>query len=250
MDDEVSRALLRLQELMKSTQGDGEEVSGAVRVLDSGESAVDVSGQLIDSARSDVGIIVQATGSEVEAIALELLSRSGHQARMRLLCAAHVVHSRAFRAALADSALSQTIRVADACLSETVVVDSRAAVLWTDRPGGGRQASLISDAASAGALSSLFATGWLTAAPAKPGAEAGRARSETGRRILESLRDGRTDEAAARELAIPLRTYRRYVAEIMREIDASSRFQAGARAVQLGLLPQESDGANRGTTNA
>ncbi len=34
-----------------------------------------------------------------------------------------------------------------------------------------------------------------------------------------------------------LRTYRRYVAEILRDLDAISRFQAGARAVQLGLLP-------------
>ncbi|MCM2387920.1 DNA-binding response regulator [Streptomyces albipurpureus] len=240
MADEVGRALLQLQELIKTTQCDGEEASasGTVRILKSGESAVDVCGQLIDAARSDVGIIVQAPGSEVAAIALELLSRPGHHAHMRLLCAAPVVHSGAFRAALTQSALSYTVRVADSYLSETVVVDSRAAVLWSDRPGGGRQASFISDPASAGALSSLFATRWMSAAPAKPGAEAGRARSETGRRILESLRDGRTDEAAARELSIPLRTYRRYVAEIMREIDASSRFQAGARAVQLGLLPQ------------
>jgi DNA-binding NarL/FixJ family response regulator len=37
---------------------------------------------------------------------------------------------------------------------------------------------------------------------------------------------------------VSLRTYRRHVAEIMRELDANSRFQAGARAVELGLLAE------------
>jgi DNA-binding NarL/FixJ family response regulator len=41
---------------------------------------------------------------------------------------------------------------------------------------------------------------------------------------------------AARELNVSLRTYRRHVAEILRELGASSRFQAGARAVELGLM--------------
>ena len=37
-------------------------------------------------------------------------------------------------------------------------------------------------------------------------------------------------------MQVSLRTYRRYVAEIMRELGANSRFQAGVRAVELGLL--------------
>jgi DNA-binding NarL/FixJ family response regulator len=66
-----------------------------------------------------------------------------------------------------------------------------------------------------------------------------RLRSEFTRRVLQRLRAGHTDAAAARELEVSLRTYRRHVAEIMRELEASSRFQAGVRAVELGLLPQE-----------
>ena len=56
------------------------------------------------------------------------------------------------------------------------------------------------------------------------------------RRILEQLCAGRTDDVAAREIDVSLRTYRRHVADIMRELGATSRFQAGARAVELGLL--------------
>jgi DNA-binding NarL/FixJ family response regulator len=61
-------------------------------------------------------------------------------------------------------------------------------------------------------------------------------RSDLARRILEQLRAGRTDDVAAREIDVSLRTYRRHVAEIMRALGANSRFQAGARAVELGLL--------------
>jgi DNA-binding NarL/FixJ family response regulator len=54
--------------------------------------------------------------------------------------------------------------------------------------------------------------------------------------ILDALYSGHKDAAAARHLGISIRQYRRHVAEIMRDIGAASRFQAGARAVQLGLL--------------
>ncbi len=42
---------------------------------------------------------------------------------------------------------------------------------------------------------------------------------------------------AARELSVSVRTYRRYVAEMMSLLGADSRFQAGVRAAELGLPP-------------
>jgi DNA-binding NarL/FixJ family response regulator len=47
---------------------------------------------------------------------------------------------------------------------------------------------------------------------------------------------GCKDATAARRLDLGLRTYRRRVAELMTALDASSRFQAGARARELGLI--------------
>ena len=55
------------------------------------------------------------------------------------------------------------------------------------------------------------------------------------REILRALGAGLTDEAAARRLGTSLRTYRRRVAELMAALEAGSRFQAGARAGELGL---------------
>ncbi|MFD4762809.1 hypothetical protein ACFWOJ_29325 [Streptomyces sp. NPDC058439] len=63
-----------------------------------------------------------------------------------------------------------------------------------------------------------------------------RLRSELGRDLLRQLCSGSTDEAAARDLAVSLRTYRRYVADIMRDLDARSRFQVGVRAIEFGLV--------------
>jgi DNA-binding NarL/FixJ family response regulator len=56
-----------------------------------------------------------------------------------------------------------------------------------------------------------------------------------GRMILEALGWGLTDESAAKRLGVSLRTYRRRVAELMAELEADSRFQAGLRAGELGL---------------
>ncbi|MER5772356.1 helix-turn-helix transcriptional regulator [Streptomyces sp. NPDC001985] len=68
----------------------------------------------------------------------------------------------------------------------------------------------------------------------------GHMRTELTRKILGLLRAGVTDEVAARRLAISVRTYRRHVAEIMTVIGSSSRFQAGVKAAELGLLDSRS----------
>ncbi|MEK8171081.1 hypothetical protein NKH77_20610 [Streptomyces sp. M19] len=130
------------------------------------------------------------------------------------------------------------VRVTDGDLPEAVMVDGRAA--WV-RLGPERQdprASLVRDRATVRALDMMFIGTWAGAvALARYPHLGGRLRVDSARRILECLRAGHTDEVAARQLQVSLRTYRRYVAEIMRELGASSRFQAGVRAVELGLLP-------------
>jgi DNA-binding NarL/FixJ family response regulator len=54
--------------------------------------------------------------------------------------------------------------------------------------------------------------------------------------ILDLLATGCKDETAARTLGLGLRTYRRRVAELMTALGAASRFQAGARARELGVI--------------
>jgi DNA-binding CsgD family transcriptional regulator len=59
------------------------------------------------------------------------------------------------------------------------------------------------------------------------------------RKVLELLASGYTDETAARKLNLSVRTYRRYTAQLMGQLKAKSRFEAGVLAARLGLV--ESD---------
>ncbi|MEK8171065.1 LuxR C-terminal-related transcriptional regulator [Streptomyces sp. M19] len=56
------------------------------------------------------------------------------------------------------------------------------------------------------------------------------------REVLTLMGEGYKDDAAARKLGLSVRTYRRYVADIMRDLGVDSRFQAGVRAVRSGLM--------------
>jgi hypothetical protein len=67
-----------------------------------------------------------------------------------------------------------------------------------------------------------------------PDSQRPRIDAENGR-VLRALGSGVTDEAAARQLGMSLRTYRRRVAEVLVSLNAGSRFQAGVRAGELGL---------------
>jgi DNA-binding CsgD family transcriptional regulator len=55
-------------------------------------------------------------------------------------------------------------------------------------------------------------------------------------RVLRMLGQGLTDDAIARSLGISSRTLRRMMTEVMCELQANSRFQAGAHAAARGLL--------------
>ena len=56
------------------------------------------------------------------------------------------------------------------------------------------------------------------------------------RKVLRLLADGLTDDAIARQVGVSVRTVRNDMAAAMISLDARSRFQAGVRAAQLGLL--------------
>ncbi|MFD5492906.1 LuxR family transcriptional regulator [Streptomyces sp. NPDC127091] len=163
---------------------------------------------------------------------------------IRLLCTPQAVNScRPSAEHFRDTRCE--IRVDEGELRGMLIVDSRVA-LMPDPPGKGYEAAIIKDTASARALDLMFAGSWANARSlAEHQRTSARMRTESVRRILEQLCEGRTDEVAARELRVSLRTYRRHVAEIMQELGANSRFQAGARAVEMALLPQRTDAPGR-----
>ncbi|BBB00055.1 putative erythropoiesis-stimulating protein [Actinacidiphila reveromycinica] len=81
---------------------------------------------------------------------------------------------------------------------------------------------------------------WLRAVPhsmkVTPGEDAGRELTEQHRTTLRLLANGLTDERIARKLGVSLRTVSRLVSEVMRYLEAESRFQAGVLAATNDLI--------------
>ncbi|GAA3076525.1 helix-turn-helix transcriptional regulator [Streptosporangium carneum] len=119
---------------------------------------------------------------------------------------------------------------------ETIVIDDRVAILAGPPVRGERAYTVVRSPDVVRSVSSLFRATWDAATEL---AEFRRVRppvlGQESLRILAMLGAGHKDEAAARELGLSLRTYRRRVAELMRLLDARSRFEAGLRARELGL---------------
>ncbi|TDD84276.1 LuxR family transcriptional regulator [Actinomadura darangshiensis] len=120
---------------------------------------------------------------------------------------------------------------------ETIIVDRRAAILAGPAVGGVREYTVVRSPGVVKGVVSLFWATWETSIElADYRRDRPPALSEESRRILRLLAGGLKDEAAARQLGMSLRTYRRRVAEILTLLDAGSRFQAGLRAQEFGLI--------------
>jgi hypothetical protein len=134
------------------------------------------------------------------------------------------------------------VRIAATPLPQgTVIIDRRTVILTgpatSAPPARGHRTYTMSVApALVGGAYALFEAAWETAADLAIFFSSERPRIDAQTRtVLRALGSGVTDEAAARELGMSLRTYRRRVAELLVALDASSRFQAGVRAGELGL---------------
>ncbi|MFC5884927.1 LuxR family transcriptional regulator [Kitasatospora sp. CM 4170] len=167
----------------------------------------------------------------------EMLAACGDAVTVRLLCVPETLDREFVRTQL-DAGRQLEVRTAQLPWMETVLVDNQVVLACADLVTGNRQAAVVRDVSVIRTLHNLFAGVWRRAIPVEQQLDfGGWARAEFARRILDRLNAGVTDEVAARELSVSVRTYRRYVAEIMEMLGANSRFQAGARAAELGLLP-------------
>ena len=101
---------------------------------------------------------------------------------------------------------------------------------FTDEPR-----SLVRQQGLVEALTLLFELMWERAATV-PELDRGEARPDLRRFLLRQLASGAQDEQVARTLGISLRTVRRRVADILTELGADTRFQAGVEAARRGWL--------------
>ncbi|NBE98624.1 response regulator transcription factor [Nonomuraea sp. KC401] len=128
------------------------------------------------------------------------------------------------------------IRITHEEINETIVIDRRLVILAGDVRAGQRSYSVISQPETVQGVMSLFETAWRSATDlAVYDAQVADIR-RLAPAVLDLLSQGVKDEAAARRLGLGVRTYRRRVAELMDALGAGSRFQAGVRARELGLV--------------
>lgn len=132
--------------------------------------------------------------------------------------------------------LGVKIRITPEEINETIILGRRAAILAGDLHGLSRSYSVITRPEVVQSVTSLFNAAWRAATDI----DVFEARFAEVRalapQILNVLASGCKDETAARTLGLGLRTYRRRVAELMSALGAGSRFQAGVRAREFGLI--------------
>ncbi|SDJ75850.1 DNA-binding response regulator, NarL/FixJ family, contains REC and HTH domains [Nonomuraea maritima] len=119
---------------------------------------------------------------------------------------------------------------------ETIVIDRTYAITAGEAAAGAREYTVTDEPSLVGGVCSLLDGVWEAAT--ELGAYLGTDRphlDDAERAVLRTLSLGHTDEAAARQLGLSVRTYRRRVAALLATLDAETRFQAGRRAGELGL---------------
>jgi DNA-binding NarL/FixJ family response regulator len=121
---------------------------------------------------------------------------------------------------------------------ETIIIDRQIMILAGSMIRGDREFTVTTAPRLIDGVHALFLATWDAADTLDAYLRRDRPQvNREGKMILGALASGLTDEAAARRLGIPLRTYRRRVAELMKQLESDSRFQAGLRVGELRLHP-------------
>jgi DNA-binding CsgD family transcriptional regulator/sugar-specific transcriptional regulator TrmB len=143
----------------------------------------------------------------------------------------------------AASALGAEYRTAHELFGRLIAFDRELAFIPV--PDGSWGAVVIREPATVAYLCDIFDQTWDRATPFSNavGQELEEVARELHETIVRLLAAGLKDEAIARRLGMSLRTARRHIADIMGELGAGSRFQAGVAAAVRGLI--DDPGADR-----
>lgn len=194
-------------------------------------AATDIACAAIDlrtwsAARTDAGIRAALCGRDGAEVRLRKVYRPNV-----LLDPTSAAHLREIR----DTRGAQ-IRITPDEINETILIDRRVAILAGDRRLGERSFSIVTQPEVVHGVTSLFDVAWRSATSVDAYDARIAELRDIAPQVLDLLGRGVKDEAAARTLGLGVRTYRRRVAELMEALGAASRFQAGVRARELGLV--------------
>jgi hypothetical protein len=243
--DEVERALLQARALVDAAMVNHRQRSATrsfVELAPDGETMLTTLRRLVATCRAELMCIMPAEPGGLErfgAVLPELGRRVAAGVSACVLCSPDTALAPGeLRLLDRARALGVETRVAEPTLLELVLVDGRIALVRSAAGAAGEQALIARAPAILGGLRALFTGTWDAAIPAADYRRfAKRTWDELTQQVLAFLSTGYKDDVAARQLGMSVRTYRRYVAVILRDMGATSRFQAGVKAAELGLLP-------------
>ncbi|MGW4353621.1 hypothetical protein ACWELJ_16210 [Nocardia sp. NPDC004582] len=193
---------------------------------------------LVGARHEAVMAIASPVRPETEYRAEDTVFRQLHEAgkQVRVLLSAAYVSSRGRQSVLRQFTLGSRIRVTDTDFCNALIVDRERAALWSAAPGEEPRGYLVAEPALLGVVHQFATRTWHSARALRDHLEVRDGLDPVALAVVEQLYSGAKDETAARALGVSLRTYRRYVAQLMTRFEVSTRFQLGVRVRELGLL--------------
>ncbi|MFI2213988.1 LuxR C-terminal-related transcriptional regulator [Streptomyces sp. NPDC020141] len=131
------------------------------------------------------------------------------------------------------------VRTAPSLPNRMIICDRRVAFVAVNSDDTAAGATILRTQGTVAALCALFESVWQTAEPLGAGKSRAQnlgALSPQQSEALRLLALGHTDETVAKRLGVSARTARRIATALMEHLGARSRFQAGVRAAQQGLV--------------
>ncbi|GAA4536462.1 MULTISPECIES: hypothetical protein [Nonomuraea] len=186
-----------------------------------------------DACRDEV-LAMQAGGGDVEDLSQMYLTLLARGVTVRLIC------QHRNRADVSTRMLLKRLTDAGAAVftvshvpRSAVVFDRALVVMFGVEDDGEASVARVHNHGIAQFLLDLFNHLWETATPLE-GVEVGYANvaDDLQQAIAALMAKGYTDEVVARKLGMSVRSCRRHIASLMRDLDATSRFQAGVQAAR------------------
>ncbi|MET8877737.1 TrmB family transcriptional regulator sugar-binding domain-containing protein [Nocardia sp. NPDC004604] len=237
LQNDLGQPLAESQKLLDIAVGAGASKVHVSPLL-CGDRWGDALHQLIQNAREEVIVAVSNPSMigrhhGLEQLLIEGLVSNGRQ--VRLLRSSGYARSRAL--VPDSSAMQPHIRIAVGEFDNTVIVDRKLSVVWSSADDLIRRGFVVDEPALIAAIRRYTLTLWNSSAKILPGPQSdGPVLDDASIAVMTALNTGMTDEAAARTLSVSVRTYRRYIAEVMTRLGVTTRFQLGVRASELGAL--------------
>jgi DNA-binding CsgD family transcriptional regulator len=233
--DDLARAVPLLAAAgSRPAPGEFEDIQPLDGELSSGGNALELLTALIEQSRGDLLFLrPDAWKMPRESAISRVVARAVESGRRsRAVYPLRVMHE-APQVLQTRLAAGEEIRLIDDMPTRLMIISGTHVIVPEPLGYADSPRLLVRQGALVGALTLLFELFWEKAVPA---AELSGPRSSERTFILRQLQSGAKDEQIARTMGLSLRTVRRRISELMIELGADTRFQAGAEAARRGWL--------------